>query len=110
MAKKQITQITDDLDGSVLEEGVAVQFSLEGRSYEIDLSIENAEKIREALAPFINAGRLVSGHRSGAQGRSAKKDSRDLSAVRAWAAANGYEVSARGRVPLAILEAYDAAH
>jgi hypothetical protein len=111
MAKQQITRLIDDLDGEVLEAGKTIHFSLEGRAYEIDLSDENAEKLREAFAPFIKAGRSIgSGSRStSTRGRAAKKDSRDLGVVREWAAANGYEVSTRGRVPAAVLEAYDAA-
>ena len=35
---------------------------------------------------------------------------RDLSAVRAWARANGHQVSDRGRVSAAVQEAYDKAH
>ncbi|MDQ1206086.1 hypothetical protein QE377_002445 [Microbacterium sp. SORGH_AS 862] len=111
MAKQQITRLIDDLDGEVLEAGKTIHFSLEGRAYEIDLSDKNAEKLREAFAPFIKAGRSIGSASRGAstRGRAAKKDSRDLGAVREWAAANGYEVSARGRVPAAVLEAYDAA-
>jgi hypothetical protein len=30
--------------------------------------------------------------------------------VREWAAQNGYTLSERGRVPAAVLDAYDAAH
>ncbi len=38
MAKKHITQLIDDLDGTVIDDGTTVHFSLEGRAYEIDLS------------------------------------------------------------------------
>ncbi|WP_344229358.1 Lsr2 family protein [Microbacterium binotii] len=111
MAKQHFTRLIDDLDGEVLEEGKTIHFSLEGRSYEIDLSEKNAEKLREAFEPFIKAGRAIgSASRTTTRGRSTKKDTRDLGAVREWAAANGHEVSARGRVPAAVLEAYDAAH
>jgi len=34
----------------------------------------------------------------------------DLAAIRSWANQNGYKVSDRGRVPAAVVEAYDAAH
>jgi len=36
--KKHITRTTEDLDGSVIEDGTTLTFSLEGRSYDIDLS------------------------------------------------------------------------
>lgn len=114
MAKQQIIQLIDDLDGAVLEngEGVSIRFSLEGRSYEIDLSEENATKLRDAFAPFIDAASPVSGNANAgrsraARGRSAKTD---LAEVREWARQQGHNVSERGRVPAAVLEAYAAAH
>ena len=57
MAKKQITQLIDDLDGSVIDDGTTIHFSVEGRAYEIDLSSDNAKKLREAFEPFVSAGR-----------------------------------------------------
>lgn len=110
MAKRQITQLVDDLDGTVLESGVTVLFSLEGQAYEIDLSEANAQQLREALAPFIAAGRSVGGARSGgtARRRSGGSNRVDLAAVREWARENGREVSDRGRVPASVLEAYAA--
>lgn len=45
MATRHIAQLTDDLDGTVLEEGEGKQitFSIDGRAYEIDLSDTNAD-------------------------------------------------------------------
>lgn len=119
MARKIVHQLVDDLDGTVLEvgSGETVLFSLDGIAYEIDLTDENADALRAAFAPFIAAARSVSarsggssggrGARSGAQKRAGQ---RDYTPVRTWAAANGYTVSARGRVPASVLDAYDAAH
>ncbi|MBT9607752.1 Lsr2 family protein [Microbacterium sp.] len=112
MAKKQITQLIDDLDGSVLEDwaGVTLRFSLEGRSYEIDLSDSNAAKFRDALAPFIAAARPTSGAASAARSLATRASGRsaDLAGIRAWASENGYTVSSRGRVPQSVVEAYEA--
>jgi len=114
MSRKQITQYIDDLDGTVLDEGEAktIRFSLEGRSYDIDLSEPNAQKLRDALAPFIEAATPVSTVAKSARSRAQRGASRtsDLAAVRSWANENGYKVSDRGRVPAAVVEAYDAAH
>lgn len=113
MAKKIVHQLVDDLDGTVLEpgEGRTVTFALDGKTYEIDLKEENAEKVQEALAPFIAAGRRTM--TSIARPQRARRKSgggRDLQAVRGWARENGFEVSDRGRVPEHILQAYDAAN
>lgn len=34
----------------------------------------------------------------------------DVAAIRAWATAHGYDISNRGRLPLALTDAYRAAH
>ncbi|WP_454149036.1 histone-like nucleoid-structuring protein Lsr2 [Microbacterium lacticum] len=109
MAKKLITRIIDDLDGTELEDGGrTVSFSLEGRAYEIDLSDKNADKLRDALAPFIKVARSSSA--SGPRARRSARGSSNLAAVRAWANDNGHTVSERGRVPATVLAAYEAAH
>lgn len=114
MAKQQITQLIDDLDGQTLEDGVTIHFSLEGHTYEIDLSETNADKLREAFRPFVEAGRPIgssAGTIRSSRSRSGKtKNDLDLGAVRTWARENGYEVSDRGRVPAAVLDAYHTAH
>lgn len=111
--KKQITQLVDDIDGTVLEngEGATVRFSLEGRQYEIDLSDANVQKLRSALAPYISAGRSVAG---AARGSSTRRTSRsatgELAAIRAWAQGNGYTVGDRGRISAEVRDAYERAN
>jgi nucleoid-associated protein Lsr2 len=58
MAKTVIVKLTDDIDGGDADE--TVQFSLDGRSYEVDLSAVNATKLRDALKPYIEHGRGTS--------------------------------------------------
>ncbi|WP_159499806.1 Lsr2 family protein [Microbacterium sp. 18062] len=113
MARKQFTQLIDDLDSTPIDEGgETILFSLDGRAYEIDLSDDNAQKLRDAFAPFVSAGRSVS--RPKITGRPARERSGqaklDLADVRAWARENGHSVSDRGRIPAVVLEAYEAAH
>lgn len=114
MARRIVHQLVDDLDGTVLEVGAGetVLFSLDGVAYEIDLTDGNAAQLRDALQPYLAAGRRVSGRATtGSAQRSRRRSGqRDLAPVRAWAKENGHSVSERGRVPAAVLEAYDAAH
>lgn len=112
MAKKVVYQFTDDLDGTVLgDDGETVEFSLDGTSYEIDLSIENAAELRELLGKYISVARAVTkARRTGGRTATSVSQKRDLTAVREWARSSGHEVSARGRIAAPILEAYDAAH
>ena len=117
MARRIVHQLVDDLDGTVLEvgEGETVLFSLDGTAYEIDLTDGNAASLRDALAPYIAAGRSISSGRatstSAPRGGSVRRRSgqTDYGPVREWAKAHGYTVSDRGRVPASVLEAYEAA-
>lgn len=108
MAKKMITVLTDDLDGSEAEE--TVTFALDGTSYEIDLSSDNAAKLRNALLPYIAVAQKTGGRARTGQRRRAASGGSNATEIRAWAADNGYEVSARGRVPAEVRAAYEAAH
>jgi len=55
MAKTVIVKLTDDIDGGDAAE--TVHFSLDGKSYEIDVNSSNAAKVRAAFQPFIDKGR-----------------------------------------------------
>jgi hypothetical protein len=109
VAQKVQVILTDDLDGGDADE--SVQFALDGVSYEIDLSEANADALREALAPYLEAGRRLGGRasRRSATARPAGERT-DLSDLRAWARENGYQVSDRGRVSGEVRAAYEAAH
>ncbi|MFE1644469.1 Lsr2 family protein [Microbacterium sp. P01] len=115
MARRIVHQLVDDLDGTEMEVGTGetVLFSLDGVAYEIDLTDENAARLRDAFEPFLAAGRSISGARGAAASGSRPRrrtGQQDYSAIRSWAAENGYTVSERGRVPATIIEAYEAAH
>jgi hypothetical protein len=63
VANRVVTLIADDLDGSEAEE--TITFSLEGTSYEIDLSSAHAKELRVALEPYMKAGRKTGRRRKG---------------------------------------------
>ncbi|MBA3411907.1 MAG: Lsr2 family protein [Geodermatophilaceae bacterium] len=112
MARKVQVILTDDLDGNGADE--TVTFALDGTSYEIDLSAKNSKALRDAFAPYVgHARRVTKGRRSGASanGRSsATTDRAQTQAIRDWARRSGHQVSDRGRIPSAVLEAFNAAH
>lgn len=113
MATKHVTQLIDDLDGTVLEDGDGSQvtFSVDGRSYEIDLSESNADEFRRAFAPYVHAARSIGSAGTGRNRRATSpKSGIDLGAVREWARANGHAVSDRGRVPASVIDAYTSAN
>ncbi|MBA9001480.1 MULTISPECIES: histone-like nucleoid-structuring protein Lsr2 [Thermomonospora] len=106
MAQKVQVLLVDDLDGGEADE--TVSFALDGASYEIDLSGENAKKLRDSLAPFVQHARKAGTPR---RRRSRGASSRERSAeIRAWAKAQGIKVNERGRIPASVVEKYEATH
>ncbi|WP_316295627.1 histone-like nucleoid-structuring protein Lsr2 [Clavibacter michiganensis] len=109
MAQRTTTHIVDDLDGSVLgDDGTTVPFSLDGADYQIDLTPDHAAEMREALAPFIAAGRKAAGGRRGPAPRSRPKaattsDASERREARAWLRENGHQVGDRGRISAELL-------
>ncbi|HET9649097.1 MAG TPA: Lsr2 family protein [Microlunatus sp.] len=110
MAQRVQVILEDDYDGSEADE--TVTFALEGVEYEIDLSAENADSLRNSLAPWVAHARRVGGRRRrvAAKAATSSASSSTTSDIRAWAQENGYEVSSRGRVSSEIREAYEQAH
>lgn len=109
MAQKVQVILVDDIDGGEAQE--TVSFSLDGVSYELDLSKKNAAKLRDTLAQYVASARRVSGRGRGrGRGRVGGTRGTDTSAIRQWARDQGLKVSDRGRVPADILAKYEAAH
>ena len=112
MAQRVQVILEDDLDGSQADE--TVLFGLDGAEYEVDLSTENAQGLRDALAPWVGVARRTGGRRkrtTTTPSRPAESDGGTrTSDIRAWASENGYEVSSRGRVSAEVREAYEKAH
>ncbi|MEU3628907.1 nucleoid-associated protein Lsr2 [Amycolatopsis coloradensis] len=113
MAQKMQVTLVDDLDGGEAEE--TVDFGLDGVTYQIDLSAENAEELRDALAQYVEHARRAGGRRRIAKrnpvvvtapARPAGVDREQNQAIRKWARKQGYTVSDRGRIPSEIVEAY----
>jgi len=104
VAQRVQVVLIDDIDGDEAVE--TVSFALDGVSHEIDLSAAHAAELRAALQPWIGSGRRVAGRKSTTRSRSAS----DAGEIRAWAKANGVDVSERGRVSAKVREAFAAAH
>lgn len=110
MAKRTVMHLIDDLDGKAADQ--TVHFGWAGTNYEIDLSAKNAAALEKALAKYVAAARPV-GTSSKVARPSSVASTADmgrkeyLAAIRAWAADNGYEAR-RGRIPAAVVSAYEA--
>ena len=114
MAQKVQVLLVDDLDGGEASE--TVSFSLDGSSYEIDLSAKNADQLRDALAKYVGAARKAGRASAGgapratsgrARGGTTAMDRDQAAAIRAWAKKQGLKVSDRGRIPATIIEQYN---
>jgi hypothetical protein len=116
VAQRTVVQLTDDLDGKAISEGKGetVRFGLDSQDYEIDLGEKNAQALRDVVAKYVAAGRRVGGGSRGGRPRGASGSARgrdyDPKAVRAWAEAQGLEVSQRGRVPSELVTKFQEAN
>jgi hypothetical protein len=61
MAQTQIVELIDDINGGPAHQ--TVEFALDGKPLEIDVSDDNAARLREVLAPYIVKARHVGGRR-----------------------------------------------
>ena len=107
MAQVTKVRLVDDLDGTEADESIS--FALDGLALEIDLRNYNAEKLRDIFAPYIAVARRGGGQRARRPQRMSTGSTAprvDTGPIREWAAANGFTVSARGRISAEVMEAY----
>jgi hypothetical protein len=114
MAQRTVVRLVDDLDDTEIVDGAGetVNFALDGRQYEIDLTNEHADDLRAALDRYVRAARKVGGRQTRARAtgaRAAAAVEYSPQAVRAWAKANKIKVSPRGRIPQSVVERFRAA-
>jgi hypothetical protein len=107
MAKKVTTSLQDDIDGSPA--AGTVHFALDDSDFEIDLSDKNARKFRQQIVPFIEHARRAHRDARTPAKRSAAARRRTIG-IRAWARDHGMDVSERGRIPIEVVEKYEAAN
>ena len=105
MAQKVQVLLTDDIDGTEAVE--TVSFSLDGLSYEIDLSDAHVRKLRKDLERYVEHARKATGQQSRRR-RARTSPNRERSAeIRNWAKGRGYKVSERGRIPANIVTEFE---
>ena len=128
----------DDLDGvSIGADSVdTVEFSYRGKDYSLVLTNKNGAQFDKDVARYIRAAKKAQARDAKAtrtphrveprkapstktapapKAASRKKpaaapDPQRTRSIREWASANGHTVSARGRIPAVVVDAYDAAH
>jgi len=85
------------------------RFSIDGRDYEIDLCLRHSERFDEAVSNFASHARKSSGRPARTKRRTAAHRKHSAQ-VRAWAKANGFTVSERGRIPADVVSKYESTH
>lgn len=109
MARTFVAVIKDDLTHEIIDQKDAesIEFSVNGKSYAIDLGKKNAAEFHRSLEKYIAVASKVGGAKTGRPSRGAKED---LAAIRQWGKANGFAVSDRGRVSSELKEAFAKAN
>jgi hypothetical protein len=117
MAQKVQVLLVCDLHDGEVEGTETIAFSLDGAAYEVDVCDAHAAELRDAFAPYVGqarrAGRSAAPatRRRGATGGKAAGSNPDrIAAIREWGRKNGHQVSERGRLSAALVEAYEKAH
>jgi hypothetical protein len=114
VAQKVEVVLTCDLDEQSTPAIETVAFAYGGQSYEFELCPAHLKEFHEVMQRFATAarpgGRPGSGTRTRAPRPSRSVTGPELAALRAWAEANGYAINDRGRIPLNVRRAYEAAH
>ena len=111
MAQKVVVELIDDLDGTPIPagKGESIDFGVDGVGYRIDLGPKNAKAFRKSFDTYLTHATRTGGRRQRRTHTPTDRPRRDPAqtrAIREWALANGYEISARGRIPTDIEHAY----
>jgi hypothetical protein len=106
VAQKTVVELVDDLDGGEADE--TVFFALDGVDFRIDLSAENANRLRDIMAEYVGHARRVGNRKQSAAERNGSKA--DSQAIREWARSQGETVAERGRISQELLTRFQAAH
>lgn len=110
MAELKHTKLVDDLaymQGEHVEATERVEFGLDGQRYKIDLTEQNAKRLRAALDEFIQAAQNLPKKTSRSTTLAERADNQK---IRSWARTQHIKVSDRGRIPIEVLRAYAAGH
>jgi hypothetical protein len=111
VAQKVSVTYACDYDSKEISQGQhrLRRFSIDGRDYEIDLCLKHSERFDEAITRYASHARKASARPVRTKRRTAAHRKHSAQ-VRAWAQANGFTVSERGRIPAEVVTKYESAH
>ena len=99
--------IVSDLSGAPGARTYVV--TLADKAYEVDLTEAEYADYANAVARYTDAGRPVvsRGTKRAASPPYARRSREEITAIKAWGQANGWDVPDRGRLRAALIEAYE---
>ncbi|WP_216893665.1 histone-like nucleoid-structuring protein Lsr2 [Nocardia alni] len=113
MAKKTLVETFDDVSGDRIDTQIVpdptITFAIDGVEYEIDLGAKNRDKFYAIFEPYVQAARKVGGRArrtSAAAPKPSGLSKVEIVKIRDWAQEEGLKVSARGRLPKELVDAY----
>lgn len=115
MAKKEVIQVIDDLDGAALDEYETIEWSVDDKDVAVRPSAERAEEFGTPSPPISvplvsSPPSVVAGVLTIVQPTVLDRTKEETQAIREWAQDNGYEVSDRGRISLHHRRLHQSAH
>ena len=120
MARKTKVIVVCDRHRGEVEAVGSVEVVVDGNRRSLDLCSEHLTEFRKVVRPWLGgraaaakpkATKAAAARPSGRRRASRRRpSSAEMTEIRTWARANGYEISDRGRLPAAVREAFSAAH
>lgn len=115
LVRIQRFEILDDMDGEPIDPDdlnrVEFEVKLPGRRparYCLDLRSANVARFETNIAEYVRAATRVPAGDATVGMPTRTQSRRRNQAIRRWAEQHGYEVSARGRLSVELIEAFDA--
>jgi hypothetical protein len=109
MARDIVVRVTCDLCQADNAEPLSLLVG--GRTLEVDVCPTHLAEYQVALAPFVAVARTAEAlasesRRSAGPQRRSTQSRAEAARIREWARSQGLELNHRGRIPLAVLDAY----
>ena len=111
MARKTKVITICDLHRGEVEATGTVEITINGERRALDVCAEHLAEIRKSVRPWLGRAGSTPNRTRARKTTKKSKPRRNLdgAAIREWAAKNGYELPARGRIPAAVRSAYESA-
>ncbi|WP_433855168.1 histone-like nucleoid-structuring protein Lsr2 [Streptomyces kronopolitis] len=100
--------VESDLSGK--PDAATVTFGLGETWYEVDLTAEEQKDLEKALKSYLKVSRKAGKTTPAKKQVVPETTAEERDKIREWAKKEGYEFADRGRIPKAVMKAYDEAH